>query len=214
MTERDETPEDMRIGRLYRRGATEEPSAEIDRAVLAAARAAIPRRRYRTPIPWAVAATLVLGVGIGWQVLQFSQVQVHPASVPADEVDSEIPGQAAVPAPVPESSNEAARAGAPANLAPQWMLREAMPAKKAPLDAERAVPFSSTAPAVSSSAGSSECGAYGLAQDAPLQGWLDAIETARQAGDTVQVRCLEQLLRKREASSAKPAGIPRSESDR
>lgn len=213
MTEPGDTPEDGRIGDLYRRTATEEPTVELDRAVLAAARAAVTRRRYRSPVPWAVAATLVLGVGIGWQLLQFSRVQVLPASTPTLDATHEARDQAAPPVPQRGPADGAAPAGAPVKTAPEWMLRESMPAARAPAEADHAVRSKTIAPAASPPAEAAECEGYELAEDAPLRDLREAIEAAQQSADRMRALCLERQLRQRESSSALPAGIPRSESD-
>jgi hypothetical protein len=214
MTERDESPEDSRIGALYRRSPGEEPPAELDRAILAAARSSASRRRYRAPIPWAVAATLVLTVGIGWQVLQVGVEPVVPASAPPETESLEARSQAAFPARVPTPAEDAAPAGAASEVVPRMMMREATPAKKAPPEIDGPARYSTMPPQASAPYGPVDCEPYALAEDAPLSDWHQAIAAARQAGDTKRVLCLEQQLRQRKAGTAEPPGIPQSASDR
>ncbi len=214
MTEPDDTSEDTRIGALYRRSLSEEPPAALDRAVLDAARAALPRRRYRSPVPWAVAATLVLGAGIGWQLLQLDPAQVMPVSAPRVEAPLPPRADSDPPAAQRSSGTEAAPARAPSDVAPKSMLREAAPSHGASLEAERVRPYSASPPAASPQPGPDECEPHGFANDAPLQALHDAIDAARQAGDSRRVLCLEQQLRQRQEGSAEPAESPQAPRDR
>lgn len=134
--------DDPRLSALYRRAPRSEPGADSDAAILRAAHAATPRRPRRSYVPWAVAATLVLGVGISWRVLQMpapmdgleyaqpelSQPLRKPAPQPAppasslDRADAVSPPRDAAvseaPAPLVESAVLPAPAPAPASTAP------------------------------------------------------------------------------------------------
>jgi len=57
-------PEDRDLSQLYRATRLEEPSAELDRAVLMEARRALTRRRRRWLVPLSTAAVLVLGLSL------------------------------------------------------------------------------------------------------------------------------------------------------
>lgn len=121
------TPEERELARLLGRAAPSAPSAALDEAVLAAARAAVQptaaraddappaaalpragrRPRSRLPAALGLAASLVFAVGIAWQLKPESPPPMAPAA--ADEaLDT-----AAAP-PAPDSSERSA----PARVAP------------------------------------------------------------------------------------------------
>ena len=142
--------DDPRLSELYRRLPSEQPNAAIDTAILAAARAATRRKRLSL-VPWAAAATLLLGAGIGWQVLQWEAAV--PFDMPSGEVapigSDEAVGVAPAPSLQPSYKANAARRE-PAAEAPQVeqaiMMRQgqALPAPTtkstaAALDSELAV---------------------------------------------------------------------------
>lgn len=88
--------DDPRLSALYRRAPRSEPHADSDETILRAARMAA-RRPRRSYVPWAVAATLVLGVGIGWRVMQLPPPMDEPAfpqqlpqSISVDRTDAGV----------------------------------------------------------------------------------------------------------------------------
>jgi len=85
-------PDDRDLSGLYRATRLEEPSAELDRAVLMEARRALTRRRRRWLVPLSTAAVLVLGL-----------------SLTLYEIEAPRPTAVEAPAP-PESMGEAAPA--------------------------------------------------------------------------------------------------------
>ncbi len=109
MTDPEHPHEDPDLSALYRRTPRHEPGAASDHLIRAAAHAAVSKtRRQRHLIaPWAVAATLVLSIGIGWQVFHEPDLPdladpVERLAVPeaADEaplLESQAPVQAEVP---------------------------------------------------------------------------------------------------------------------
>lgn len=120
MSEHDDS-----LSRHYRELAREEPPASLDAAVLAAAKDAVrPRARSRWMGPVAVAAVLVLGLGIALR-MQVEQPGVETAAPappgsaeypvappPADEAPVAVERAASAPAPTaalaPSPSREAA----------------------------------------------------------------------------------------------------------
>lgn len=152
MTSTPRQPLDARerelAGRLAQLGASAEPSAALDARILDAARAATrmaggattarSRKRRRWPVAMGIAATLVLAVGIAWQLRPVGETQQayseapvavkvldapaeRPAlrRLPATEVDAAAPPPAPpVPAMVPPSAPaEASRERAEAAMA-------------------------------------------------------------------------------------------------
>lgn len=75
---------ERRLAELYRSGAAEQPSAEIDRRILAAARDAAPRGRRRWPLAGlATAAAAVLAVSVLLRLLPEPDPWTPPAPPPA-----------------------------------------------------------------------------------------------------------------------------------
>ncbi|MDJ0739446.1 MAG: hypothetical protein QNJ91_06995 [Gammaproteobacteria bacterium] len=206
--------EDPRISALYRRAPRAEPTADSDAAILDAARRAA-RRSRRRYAPWAVAATLVLGVGIGWRVLHVVPPdEVAPVSVP---VPPTLPAQQAAPAPTPAAevaaspsvdglTSEADRAGPPAvRGAPAAVKRQAAESGVAPSgrDGEtrsssafgrvlepRAVTDSVDSASAPLAAAEADCEQYWPAADATAEAWRELIRQARADGDERRARCL------------------------
>jgi len=79
------TPDDRGLSRLYRTTRREQPSAELDRAVLAEARVALARRRRRRwLVPLSTAAVLVLGVSLTLYELEAPRpTALEPLAPPA-----------------------------------------------------------------------------------------------------------------------------------
>lgn len=211
MTEHGDIPEDQRLGALYRRSARDEPAAAVDRAILEAARRAVSPRSRRSPLPWAIAATLVLGVGIGLQVLRLDPVPGEPVSEVHTDIAQEPEKHATSRAPVTESGAERL---APASAAPGLLLRKAPVSPPIQPDGEATTRFSSAAPAASAKADRHACPPYDPADSSNAQAWRDAIELAHATGDEEGVRCLEQQLRKLEAAPAESGETPKPAHER
>jgi hypothetical protein len=94
-TERDET-----LSRAYRGLGAEEPPRALDEAILAAAR----RRPARWRLPLAVAAVLVLAVGVTLRMLPH-QPEAEPVALAPSVIETPRPA-----APPPEQAAKAARA--------------------------------------------------------------------------------------------------------
>jgi len=99
------TDHDDKLSRRYRELSREEPPASLDAAILAAARMAVqPRTRSRWMGPVAVAAVLVLGLGIALR-MQVEQPGIE-SSAPAASTSAEYP--VAPPAEEPPAAAERA----------------------------------------------------------------------------------------------------------
>lgn len=100
-------------GRLARLGPHGEPPAAIDARILAAAHAATqaaPRRSRRLPLAVGVAASLVLALGLAWQLRPLLDAPPPPVESQALDIAAPAPGsQAAAPATGPEPARSAAR---------------------------------------------------------------------------------------------------------
>ncbi|WNH51715.1 hypothetical protein [Stenotrophomonas oahuensis] len=140
------TPEERELARLLGRPGTSSPSARVDEAVLAAARAAVgtgaaaaaveaapgptatraPRRRTRLPAVLGVAASVVFAVGIAWQ-LKFDDPTTASAPPPAIEVATDTAAPTAEPAETPAE----ARAAAESTIEAPGVT-EPVPARNAP----------------------------------------------------------------------------------
>lgn len=127
---------------LPRSHGRSEPTAEMDARILAAARAPISvgatvRRPRRWQVPFALAASLCLAVGLAWQLRQtpsrHAQMDATPAPTshasPASDASSAPVEDRAAPRPVPAQADSArAPAGAlPAQPALDTARREAAP---------------------------------------------------------------------------------------
>jgi hypothetical protein len=108
------------LAQAYRRLPRDEPSPELDAAVLAQARAALgPRRALpRWGAGLGMAAVLALAVGLSWQVRQRDEAQMRPlpVTVPAAEP---VPEPRRVPATPPAASGGRAEDGAIAAPKPE-----------------------------------------------------------------------------------------------
>lgn len=104
MTERDDRGLDeyleggSRLSKRYREASRESAPPELDAAILAQARAAVRPRRTRWLRPLALAATVVLGVNVGYELYRAEPV---PGRVSARAEDAPAPAASATPAPPP-----------------------------------------------------------------------------------------------------------------
>ena len=188
--------DDPRISALYRKASNNEPESSTDDAILDAARSAV-RRHRRNYIPWATAATVLLGVGLAWQVLllppeQFDQAErPQPSVLPAEPVEPSSTFKAAKPA---QESRARAQSEAPVgsflDIQPQGFAkrREAPPAALVP------------APAAALSQGvhieadgetSSDCEGLLPEEAVGKNEWRDLIAEARKDGEAERLRCLQ-----------------------
>lgn len=105
---------DSKLSRAYREASHEQPPAHLDRRILAQARAAVRPGWTRALAPVALAASVVLGVNLGWNLYRqepLSPEAVVPlpsASAPPSAVE-EKQGSVAAPetAPPPAGSSQA-----------------------------------------------------------------------------------------------------------
>ena len=202
--------DDPRLSALYRQAPAGEPEPRSDALIVEAANKAVrpaARRRYAA---WAVAATLVLGVGIGWRVLPLGPTTAAPDfPQPAPAVE----GAAAPPAearPSPPAATRPAEADSDAlNAAPFGSMpgdaAKRMDRRKESVIAAPAAEVaqgrevSSIAPRVldaeSEAATGSECRGYWPDGEIAVDQWRTLIARARTRGDGEQLRCLEQRYR-------------------
>ena len=107
------TDSDDKLSRRYRELASEEPSAHVDAAILAAARREVgagPRaRRSNWMVPTSIAAVLMLGVGVSLR-MQMEEPGIE-TSAPASSAEYPAPPSVEPPpqAPSPEPAPPAAR---------------------------------------------------------------------------------------------------------
>ncbi|HVI26471.1 MAG TPA: hypothetical protein VM576_09790 [Xanthomonadaceae bacterium] len=136
------TPEEAALARrLARLGPHGEPSPALDARVLAAARAATearPPRRPRWPAALGLAASVVLAVGIAWQLRPEPgpRVQAPPAQTPAARVMRSEPRPAATMRPEAAAAADATAASA----ATEHAAAPASPTEPVPAARQRAAP--------------------------------------------------------------------------
>ena len=175
------TPEERELAeRLAQLGAPDGPPSSLDARILSAAhaavnaRAATTPRRTRWPVAVGAAATVVLAVGIAWQMRPLQEVRVEQASETADMATMRAPGPSAgddlpiaqvatapsqpqapaevsrpVPKPAPSNPTAEAAAGAVAtDSAPARERQDALaapaPAQEPPIVFDSAVPVGAT----------------------------------------------------------------------
>ncbi|MET0815659.1 MAG: hypothetical protein ABWX88_10760 [Pseudoxanthomonas sp.] len=124
------TPEERELALLTGHlGPHGEPSSALDAKILAAAHAALdrkqpPRRKPRWPVTMGLAASVLLAVGIAWQLRPLQQLPM-PAEAPAEVAEQEAVADRAamvqsLPQPLPEAEmavqaqDQAAASAAPA----------------------------------------------------------------------------------------------------
>jgi hypothetical protein len=205
------------LSRRYRELAREEPPASLDATVLAAARQAVqPRARSRWMAPVAVAAVLVLGLGIALR-MQVEQPGIetaapassgsaeYPIAPPAEEAP--VAAERAAPAPQPAPAPKAA----PKAPAPRERVVEEPPLTTAAAPP----PAPAAAPATSASASGQEpapmqsmaapepraqpklgIGTEGIAPQRAKRAELAAADSAAPARDAREVE-LERIARLR-----------------
>lgn len=121
------TDHDDRLKRRYREIATEEPSAVIDAAILARARAARPRRSSWM-VPVSLAAVLVLGIGVALRI-QLEQPGIETSDPlrerPPPASEYSLPSAAEPAAPPPAAAPDAAPPASPAKPAATKSLGDA-----------------------------------------------------------------------------------------
>jgi resuscitation-promoting factor RpfA len=127
--------------RLARSGPHGEPPAAVDERILAAAHAATsasPRRARRLPLALGVAASLVLALGLAWQLRPL--LDDPPPPVESERMDMAAPAdgsQAAAPASAPVGPGSAAGGDA---AEARSAAREAGPERKAAAATDAAEP--------------------------------------------------------------------------
>ena len=153
------SPEERELAQLTARlGPQGEPSPALDARVLAAAQAALrpahaagsPRRKPRWPVALGLAASMVLAVGIAWQLrpLQSSpEIVASEAPAPAQPVaDAQAPSAMAAAPAAPDEAESAAMAdvmeapaesATPAETVAKSAPRPAAPPPPAPVLADR-----------------------------------------------------------------------------
>jgi hypothetical protein len=125
---------DSKLSRRYRDASTEGAPPELDEAILAQARAGLKRKppslnRYLAPV--ALAASVMLGVNLAWNVRQAEPV---PAELGAPEAKMQSRDDTFVPAPPPAApapERRAPRPPLPASEAPAQRQSDAMATQEA-----------------------------------------------------------------------------------
>jgi hypothetical protein len=136
---------DDRLARAYRGLPREEPPEALDAAILGAARASVrPRARNRWAGPFAIAAVLVLGLGIALR-MQVERPGIETAA-PTSSSSAEYPTAGLSEEP-PLPAERSALTGDVAAALPA--RKEATPEKGAPPRATKPLPATAPAPAPS-----------------------------------------------------------------
>ena len=147
------TTRDPGLSALYRRGAIQEPPAELDRRILGLARAAIapPPRPWRLRLPWrprwlaiplSAVAGLLLALGLAWRMVELPpevgltqpspgpgllRPAPAPVTTPKDAADAAPPAMSARPsAPAAVSQSREFREAAKAENAIEPLPTEAL----------------------------------------------------------------------------------------
>ena len=203
--------DDPRLSALYRQAPASEPERRSDALIVDAAHEAVrvtTRRRYA---PWAVAATLVLGVGIGWRVLHLAPADesVVQEPLPAPVAEEPVPASTRETMPAPAGSG-AAEADSDARMEAPFADMLGGAAKRVDTlkaaDAPAAPAAETGGQGVSSfarrafdtgveSERTAECRAFLPRAERDAEQWRTLIARARTAGDAAQLRCLEQHYR-------------------
>lgn len=108
----DDLPDEHDLAGLYARLPRTEPDPALDAAVLAAAKAATPRRRPRWPLALGSAAVLVLAAGLAWQLRETQPVYAPPPVV-MERAPSREEAPAVVAAPPPAVDEVTSTSAAP-----------------------------------------------------------------------------------------------------
>lgn len=208
---------DDRVAAIYRAGSARlQPSATTDRRILDAAHRAVhrqARRRQRWPYPaLALAATLVIGVGIAW-------LQLAEPPVSLDRPAAELPTAAesrALPPP-PGVLSDAASPDLKALPQQKAMAGQQMPqpaAAASPVKEAGSTPRSRQASDPEAFAlqeiGKSVAGSLAAVViettdeacelpevEAPVEAWRTLLSAARQRSDAAAVECLETAYQAR-----------------
>ena len=192
--------EDPRLTALYRRAPGGEPDARSDRLIRTAARRAVATGASRARLAaWALAATVVLGAGVSWQLLTAPPKLdrgVPPGAEALTDERPSSPGRETLEA-------RKARPAAPAEAAKAGPQGQAMPLPRGAGFLEDAASQADTATAGDADRAAADCSAYWLSGEAGTADWLAAIARARAAGEDRVAACL--TARYRELFGARPA---------
>lgn len=179
--------EDKGLSALYRRTPRSEPAAVSDRRVLESARRVLGQRRGRTrQAAWALAASVVLGVGIGWHLM--APVDVLDVLGPPPPVPDGVTESGAVPAKGRDTEAGSERqprfSGQERAAAPAAAPKQTAPvAASEPIRVED-VPMPGLA-----------CRDQWPAPDATADAWLAAVARAEAEGEAERARCLRARYR-------------------
>jgi hypothetical protein len=180
---------DPRLSDLYRRTPQQEPRGESDRVVLDAAHRAVSGRQGFAVRGWALAATLVLGVGLGWQLLSgppgVAPVSPQPAALsvpaPADQVEAVERAKTGA-ASTPSAAMKRRQSAADMELAPaDPVVQYGASIDAADGQLKEEVGKSKTRP----------CNEFWLVDERSREAWLAAIAGALDAGETHRAACLQ-----------------------
>ena len=202
--------DEERIAAVYRRLPPVSPDPATDASILAAARRTTLKHHSRF-VPIAAAATLVLGVGVAWQVFQYlAPPAVDPVPRPAREalqVEESVSVQSGTTAQSPPIPPAEARAqeSRPASMAQPKRQSLGAPSVSADVADAPSPMQRKSAAARSLSETAAQAGAESGARcrdEVPADGlspeqWTRLIEEAAASGDVDRQRCLERVFRDR-----------------
>lgn len=196
-------PSDDKLSALYRRAEQPEPSALLDRRIRDAAHRAVAGRSALNRLPsLALAATMVMGVGIAWILIDIPPGEVSAPEPFGDVVREERATVAAPPAvplgppAVPKTSivtperrmeyQLKQRKDRAAESRETESLQDAMPTQ---LQGRAAAMASAGQPEAL------DCTAAWLPQEATAAQWKAAIEQAQEGGEHALAACLARRYR-------------------
>ncbi len=190
MTDHDDL-NDAGLSGLYRKLPRQEPSATTDAVIRRLAHDAVKQKRPRSRMPaFAVAATLLLGAVVSFQVFQQApqdRTDSYPREDKTAVAETEV---AKVPAPVAAGVKMDAAGDV---LAPMSTFSPLKVEKR--LQQERALEmYQAERQQKSRQRGITDvaCGQTALTSDSEPQAWLQQIKLLREQGDRVQADCLER----------------------
>ncbi|MCU7851939.1 MAG: hypothetical protein KZQ80_06980 [Candidatus Thiodiazotropha sp. (ex Monitilora ramsayi)] len=132
MTQQDQQrnpTDDRQLSELYRASRNEQPTAELDAAILAQAHAQARSRRRRWMLPLSTAAVILLGTSLTLTLVQppvSTQLPDEKTDVMSDALEEMTPKASSPPAAAPAMKRQAV---APAGESPVLELQSAMPSR-------------------------------------------------------------------------------------
>lgn len=188
-------PSNVRLSAMYQKAPKTEPGLYLDRLVQQAAHAAVARKSKGVWFKrWGLAASLMLGAGISWQLflgqpdMPLSSLESAVPTEASESAEADSTGVSLAPSPAPPAVLQKRREPS-FSLRDEQRMEQVGRAKGSPQAnaMEDRVLRRSLKPAA----------ACELDDKADRQRWVDAIAVARAAGDETLVECLEAGLQRR-----------------